>query len=578
MFKPLKLSNFGVHIRKTILLQIKNLHIAFKADQKEVTAVNSIELSLEKGESIGLVGESGSGKSLTALAILGLLPQQAILNSGSILFKETDLLKLSLKEMNSFRGKQIAMIFQEPMTSLNPVMRCGEQVAESIVKHQKLSRKKALALVIDLFKQVNLPRPEKMIRSYPHEISGGQKQRVMIAMAIANNPELLIADEPTTALDVTVQKEILGLLDKLRKEKGMSMVFISHDLGVVARVADRVAVMYRGSIVEQGLCNEVFSNPQHPYTKGLLACRPPIHERPERLPVIDDFLLENVKKSTIRIPTSPQFTFSDANKPILTVKQLVKEYPLERNLLGKVIKTFSAVNHASFEVFPGETLGLVGESGCGKTTLGRAILKLIQPSSGSILFEGQDLTILGRSDIKKARQRLNIVFQDPYSSLNPRMSIGEAIMEPMRVHHLHKNNKERSAKAAELLERVGLSAQQMGRFPHEFSGGQRQRIVIARALALQPRFIICDEAVSALDVSVQAKVLNLLNDLKKSFGFTYIFISHDLSVVKYMSDRIMVMKEGKIIEIGQADDVFYHPKSKYTQQLISALPTLSAQI
>lgn len=556
------------------MLQIKNLHIAFNSDKEEVTAVNGIDLFLKQGESIGLVGESGSGKSLTALAIMGLLPPQAKVK-GSIHFNETDLLQQSLKEMNRYRGQQIAMIFQEPMTSLNPVMRCGEQVAESIVKHQKISRKKALVQVIDLFKQVNLPRPEKMIHAYPHEISGGQKQRVIIAMAIANNPELLIADEPTTALDVTVQQEILVLLDRLRKEKGMSMVFISHDLGVVSKVADQVAVLYKGNIVEQGSCATIFANPQHPYTQGLLACRPPINERPEKLPVIEDFMVEECHQVLPKTALAGAFIHKHADEPMLKVHQLVKEYPLERNFLGKITKTFSAVDHASFEVFPGETLGLVGESGCGKTTLGRAILKLIQPTSGSILFENQDLTKLSRAQTKKARQRLNIVFQDPYSSLNPRMSIGEAIMEPMKVHHLHKNNKERAAKTAELLERVGLTAQQMNRFPHEFSGGQRQRIVIARALALQPRFIVCDEAVSALDVSVQAKVLNLLNELKKTFGFTYIFISHDLSVVKYMSDRIVVMKEGRIVEIGSADEVFYHPQSDYTRKLIAALPMLS---
>ena len=562
------------------MLHIENLHIAFKSRSEETSAVSGIDLTLNKGESIGLVGESGSGKSLTALAIMGLLPRQALLRSGKIVFNNTNLLALSSKEMNLFRGQQIAMIFQEPMTSLNPVMRCGKQVAESILRHQKVSSKEAKAQVISLFKQVNLPRPEQMIRSYPHELSGGQKQRVMIAMAIANNPSLLIADEPTTALDVTVQKEILELLDHLRKTKGMSLVFISHDLGVVSRVADRVAVMYKGSIVEQGLCSDVFTHPQHPYTKGLLACRPPLNARPARLPVIEDFLhgtteLKPTKEILTRNPVDYQLK---GLKPALDVTNLTKSYPVERNLLGKVTREIKAVDEVSFQVYPGETLGLVGESGCGKTTLGRAILRLIQPDEGTILFEGNDLTHISRQALKATRRNLNIVFQDPYSSLNPRMSIGEAIMEPMKVHKLFKNRKERLTKAAELLERVGLTAQQMNRYPHEFSGGQRQRIVIARALALQPRFIICDEAVSALDVSVQAKVLNLLNELKREFGFTYIFISHDLSVVKYMSDRIMVMKEGKIIEIGNADEVYYHPKSEYTGKLISSLPFLPQQL
>ena len=562
------------------MLHIENLHIAFKNRTEETTAVSGIDLSLKKGESIGLVGESGSGKSLTALAIMGLLPKQALLRAGKIVFNNTNLLALSSKEMNLLRGQQIAMIFQEPMTSLNPVMRCGKQVAESILRHQKVSSKEAKAQVISLFKQVNLPRPEQIIRAYPHELSGGQKQRVMIAMAIANNPSLLIADEPTTALDVTVQKEILELLDHLRKTKGMSLVFISHDLGVVSRVADRVAVMYKGSIVEQGLCSDVFTHPQHPYTKGLLACRPPLDSRPEHLPVIEDFLngtteLKSTKEILTRNPVDYQLK---GLKPALDVTNLTKSYPVERNLLGKVTREIKAVDEVSFQVYPGETLGLVGESGCGKSTLGRAILQLIQPDEGSILFEGNDLMHISRQALKATRRNLNIVFQDPYSSLNPRMSIGEAIMEPMKVHMLFKNRKERLTKAAELLERVGLTAQQMNRYPHEFSGGQRQRIVIARALALNPRFIICDEAVSALDVSVQAKVLNLLNELKREFGFTYIFISHDLSVVKYMSDRIMVMKEGKIIEIGNADEIYYHPQSEYTSKLISSLPSLASTI
>ena len=562
------------------MLHIENLHIAFKNRTEETTAVSGIDLTLKKGESIGLVGESGSGKSLTALAIMGLLPKQALLRAGKIVFNNTNLLALSSKEMNLLRGQQIAMIFQEPMTSLNPVMRCGKQVAESILRHQKVSSKEAKAQVISLFKQVNLPRPEQIIRAYPHELSGGQKQHVMIAMAIANNPSLLIADEPTTALDVTVQKEILELLDHLRKTKGMSLVFISHDLGVVSRVADRVAVMYKGSIVEQGLCSDVFTHPQHPYTKGLLACRPPLDSRPEHLPVIEDFLngtteLKSTKEILTRNPVDYQLK---GLKPALDVTNLTKSYPVERNLLGKVTREIKAVDEVSFQVYPGETLGLVGESGCGKSTLGRAILQLIQPDEGSILFEGNDLMHISRQALKATRRNLNIVFQDPYSSLNPRMSIGEAIMEPMKVHMLFKNRKERLTKAAELLERVGLTAQQMNRYPHEFSGGQRQRIVIARALALNPRFIICDEAVSALDVSVQAKVLNLLNELKREFGFTYIFISHDLSVVKYMSDRIMVMKEGKIIEIGNADEIYYHPQSEYTSKLISSLPSLASTI
>jgi peptide/nickel transport system ATP-binding protein len=434
---------------------------------------------------------------------------------------------------------------------------------------------------LELFEKVKLPRPESIYKAYPHQISGGQKQRVMIAMAIANNPELLIADEPTTALDVTVQKEIIRLLNDLRKEFGMSLLFISHDLGVVSEVADKVAVMYKGQIVEQGTREEVFKNPKHPYTLGLMACRPPLGERLERLPTIDEFVssdkIGSVSKVFHGLVIDPKvrkkrldLMYSD--DPVLQVEDLKKKYPTNNPLFGKPKHFVYAVDKVSLKVYPGETLGLVGESGCGKTTLGRSILRLIEPDSGRLFFEETDLLSLNNSNLKKSRQKLNIVFQDPYSSLNPRMSIGEAIMEPMKVHKTAITSKERKAKAIELLEKVGLGAEHFYRYPHEFSGGQRQRIVIARALALQPKFIICDEAVSALDVSVQAKVLNLLNDLKKEFGFTYIFISHDLSVVRFMSDRILVMKDGKIVESGDADELYTNPQQQYTKQLIASVP------
>lgn len=524
-----------------------------------------------------MVGESGSGKSITALTIMGLLAPQARITSGNVTFNEVDLLQLSSKSMNDLRGNKISMIFQEPMTSLNPVMRCGKQVAESIRIHQKMAKQEAKEKVLDLYEKVRLPRPESIYRAYPHEISGGQKQRVMIAMAIANNPELLIADEPTTALDVTVQKEIIKLLRDLREEYMMSLLFISHDLGVISEVAEEVAVMYNGEIVEAGSAEKVFTHPTHPYTKGLLACRPPQGKRLKRLPTIDEFLEKEGKvlhEDLIVNDADRRSAQNELNKreAILDVQQLEKKYLLNKPMFGKAKKYVQAVDNVSLKVFPGETLGLVGESGCGKTTLGRSILRLIEPDSGKIYFDKKEVLLLKSLALKKERREMNIIFQDPYSSLNPRMSIGQAIKEPMTVHRIFSGNRERKEKVMELLEKVGLEREHYYRYPHEFSGGQRQRIVIARALALHPRFIICDEAVSALDVSVQARVLNLLNDLKQEFGFTYIFISHDLSVVRFMSDRIMVMKDGKIIETGDADEIYYHPKNEYTKKLIESIP------
>jgi len=563
------------------LITIENLSIEFGTGSSTVKAVNNVSLNLEKGKSLGLVGESGSGKSITALSIMQLLPPQAKITDGRIHFAESDLLKLKQSAMSDLRGNKISMIFQEPMTSLNPVMRCGKQVSESIRQHQKISAKDARFKVLQLFEKVKLPRTESIFRSYPHQISGGQKQRVMIAMAIANNPDLLIADEPTTALDVTVQKEIIKLLNELREEYNMSLLFISHDLGVVAEVADDVAVMYKGQIVEQGKKNDVFKNPKHPYTMGLMACRPAVAIRLERLPTIDEFIgadgVSRLKNNFNQIIV----TDGERNKrlvkmyqsdPLIKVDNLEKKYAQKTSLFGKSKQVVRAVDKVSLQVFRGETLGLVGESGCGKTTLGRSILRLIEPDSGQIYFEEIDLLAMNAKQLKLQRRHLNIVFQDPYSSLNPRLSIGHAIMEPMTVYRLHGNSKNRKEKVFELLEKVGLSPDHFYRYPHEFSGGQRQRIVIARALALQPEFIICDEAVSALDVSVQAKVLNLFNDLKKEFGFTYIFISHDLSVVRFMSDRILVMKDGKIVESGDADEIYLHPKTAYTKQLIASIP------
>ncbi|NQU32218.1 MAG: ABC transporter ATP-binding protein [Bacteroidetes bacterium] len=558
------------------MLEINNLSIEFGSGDTKVVAVDDVSLRVARGASIGIVGESGSGKSITALSIIQLLPPQANLISGDIYFDGTELTKLSTNEIRNYRGNRISMIFQEPMTALNPVIKCGKQVIESILLHQKVSKKEAHVKVIELFNKVNLPRPEHIYKSYPHQLSGGQKQRIMIAMAIANNPDLLIVDEPTTALDVTVQKEIIGLLNNLRKDLDMGLIFISHDLGVIREVADEVVVMYKGRIVESGSIEDVFERPQHTYTKGLLACRPPLDRRVDRLPVIEDFIDGIINNEVTSYNSNNRIKQHEkiySHDPVLIVEHLDKKYSLSKNILGKSISFVSAVDDVSFNVYPGETLGLVGESGCGKTTLGRSILRLIEPSAGSVYFDEKNLLSLNSQQLIKQRKEINIVFQDPYSSLNPRMSIGNAIMEPMKVHKLYGNRHSRKERALLLLDKVGLKKEHFDRYPHEFSGGQRQRVVIARTLALNPKFIICDEAVSALDVSVQAKVLNLLNELKHEFGFTYIFISHDLSVVRFMSDRIMVMKDGKIVEIGDADEIYNNPKSDYTKKLIDSVPS-----
>lgn len=559
------------------LLSIKNLSLDFIAESGTVNALKNISLTVNKGEVVALVGESGSGKSVTSLSILQLLPSPpAKFSTGEILFSEngnetTDLLKRKRNEMQDIRGNKIAMIFQEPMTSLNPVLTCGDQVMESLLLHKRITKPEAKQQTINWFEKVKLPDPETIFNRYPHQLSGGQKQRVMIAIAMCCEPSLLICDEPTTALDVTVQKTILQLIKELQQQSNMGVIFITHDLGVVAEIADRAVVMYKGEIVEQNSVKEIFNTPEHPYTQALLACRPVNHERGKRLPVVSDFIGEKVlsQKQEIR---NKEVAKPGNPEVLLTAENLSVWFPVKKTILGKGLSYTKAVDDVSFEVYKGETLGLVGESGCGKTTLGRTLLRLIEPTSGKIVYNGIDLTAKKRSELRSLRKEVQIVFQDPYSSLNPRITIGSAIAEPMKVHGIFPTDKQRRSKVTELLEKVNLKAEHFNRYPHEFSGGQRQRIVIARALALNPSFIVCDESVSALDVSVQAQVLNLLNDLKKEFGFTVIFISHDLSVVRYISDRIMVMNKGKIEERGKADDIYFNPQSVYTQKLIASIP------
>lgn len=563
------------------MLKVDNLKVAFKSRDGVFEAVKGISFELKKGETLGIVGESGSGKSVTSLALMRLHDEKYTDISGNILLDGTDLLALPEKEMRQWRGNKIAMIFQEPMTSLNPVITCGKQVTEAIQLHLGLDKKAAKAAAIALFNEVQLPRPEAIFDSYPHQLSGGQKQRVMIAMALSCNPELLIADEPTTALDVTVQKTIIELLLKLKAERCMSLIFISHDLGVISEIADRVAVMYKGEIVEQCTVKQVFNSPRHPYTKGLLACRPSPALHLRILPTVADFLSAGDNADLNEIRT--RYTYSPAEiaerkqqlysqQPLLSVKDLNTWFPVGGGLFGKKKQVVKAVNGVSFDVFPGETLGLAGESGCGKTTLGRSILRLIEPTSGQISFEGTDLRQLNTTAMRQMRRDVQIIFQDPYSALNPRLTVGDSLMEPLQVHQLYNNNTERKQKVLQLLERVNLNPDHFNRYPHEFSGGQRQRIVIARALALQPRFIICDESVSALDVSVQAQVLNLLRELQDELKLTYIFISHDLSVIKHISDRIMIMNKGQIEEIGDADSIYDTPQKDYTKRLIAAIP------
>ena len=617
-------------MERNTILEVKGLSIAFEGRK----VVEDLSYTLGRGETLGIVGESGSGKSVSTLALMGLLPKNASITGSALLSQselkeqkehaadcsdssrrsdcdnKTNLLELDEEQMREMRGRRISMIFQEPMTSLNPVQKCGEQVVEMMRAHGSAGDEREK--VIELFKEVLLPRPEKIFDSYPHEISGGQKQRVMIAMALVNKPDIIVADEPTTALDVTVQKTILELLKQLQQKYGTSIIFITHDLGVIGQIADRIMVMYRGKMVEQGAAHDILHHPREPYTQGLLACRPPLDSRPERLPTVEEFLngviqegvkgseretnanlnanlnvlvdgevdlLEGVKGSERTIAGgSETVEGGDASvgagkQALISVKELSVTYTLKKSLFGKALQTLKGVDGITFDIMEGETLGLVGESGCGKSTLGRALLHLIDHSAGNISYRGRMLDTFSRSEMQALRPKLQIIFQDPYSSLNPRITIGDAIAEPLEVHR-RMSRQERKEAVIDLMEQVGLEADWYSRYPHEFSGGQRQRVCIARALILEPELVVCDESVSALDVSVQAQVLNLLNDLKRRHHYTYLFITHDLSVVKFLSDRIMVMQKGKIVESGAPDDLFSHPQTAYTRSLIEAIPRI----
>ena len=555
------------------ILSVRDLRVTFKSASGLNEVLHGISYQLYANEILGIVGESGSGKSVASLAVMGLLPlKSGVTISGEIIFNSDNVIDYSQKQLETIRGRKIAMIFQEPMSALNPSICCGKQVEEILLQHSCITKKEAKEEVIRLFSAVKIPEAKTTYKKYPHEISGGQQQRVMIAMAIACKPEILIADEPTTALDVTVQKEIIALLKTLQQDYKMSVIFISHDLALVSDIADRIVVMYKGDIVEKGDTKSVFKNPQKEYTKALIGARPTLKGRLKKLPTISDFLSGIIPRALIaKTAREEKHKNIYSSAPLLEVINLEKTYYSKASFFGT--KTaLKAVDNVSFKVYSGETLGLVGESGCGKSTLGKAILQLDKATAGTIKYKGKDITNLSKKALRTLRKEIQIIFQDPYASLNPRLTVGKAIMEPMKVHGLFSSDNERKAKTIEVLEKVGLEAAHFDRYPHEFSGGQRQRVGIARTIAVQPKLIICDESVSALDISVQAQVLNLLNTLKEDYGFTYIFISHDLSVVKFMSDQLMVMNKGKIEEIGEADSIYESPQKEYTKILIEAIP------
>ncbi len=573
-----------------MICSVNNLTIKLKEESSSHIIVRDISFSLEPGVSMGIVGESGSGKTITALSLLKLLPPRMYISDGQIRWHgsmdlDVDLARLDEKEIQRIRGRQISMIFQEPMTSLNPSLRCGWQIREAVSLHLGESPKRAASQTLQLLKEVQLPADKAFYNKYPHQLSGGQRQRIMIAMALAGNPSLLIADEPTTALDVTVQKKILDLLDEIRRNRGMSMLFISHDLGVIRQICDNVLVMYQGKLVESGRVDDLFDDPQHPYTRGLISCRPMLESKPGRLPTLADFLspcpdaeepdpgkteqgqpADKTGTGTAR-PQEPQ----QEEILLLKVSDLHTRYVLKKSFFGKPLRSLEAVDNVSFHVCQGETLGLIGESGCGKSTLGRTLIGLIRSRKGEIQYRGESVTQLRGRQLIEYRRKVQFIFQDPFSSLNPTLKIGSSIMEVMQVHGIHSSRKQRQEAALVLLDDVGLPGGFFNRYPHEFSGGQRQRIGLARALAAGPELIICDESVSSLDVSVQAQILNLLNDLKEKLNLTYLFISHDLAVVKYMADRIMVMKDGMLVEQGSSRDLFLHPETDYTRELIDSI-------
>ncbi|WP_336949633.1 ABC transporter ATP-binding protein [Acinetobacter junii] len=566
-------------INESPLLKVENLEVSFKSESKQwIKTVKGISFSIPKNKTVALVGESGSGKSVTSLAVMGLLPkgQSQISEQSQICFEDKDLLNLSVAELRNICGKDIAMIFQEPMSSLNPVFTVGDQIAEVLRIHLGMGRKQARARVLELLKEVGIPSPDTKIDAYPSQLSGGQQQRVMIAMAIACEPKLLIADEPTTALDVTIQKQIIDLLESLRQRREMSMLFITHDLALVGEIADEVIVMRHGEIRESGDAQQVLEQPNDVYTRALLHCRPQLSSRPYRLPVTSDFmkqengqLIEAINLSTFHLQERSRGLTGD-EPIILDVQNLKKSFYSRKGLWGR--DEFQAVKGVSFKLAKGKTLGLVGESGSGKTTIGLLLMRLHEATGGQAFIDGKDILAMSEKEFALYQRKIQIIFQNPYASLNPRFTIGQILLEPMRIHGIGQNDQERKKIALELLERVSLPVDAYDRYPHEFSGGQRQRIAIARCLTLKPEILICDESVSALDVSVQAQVLNLLQDLQDEFGLSYIFISHDLSVVKYISDQVMVMNHGEVVEIANSDELYLNPQHEYTQKLLKAIP------
>ncbi|MEN8423570.1 ABC transporter ATP-binding protein [Acinetobacter junii] len=566
-------------INESPLLKVENLEVSFKSESKQwIKTVKGISFNIPKNKTVALVGESGSGKSVTSLAVMGLLPkgQSQISEQSQIRFEDKDLLNLSVAELRNICGKDIAMIFQEPMSSLNPVFTVGDQIAEVLRIHLGMGRKQARARVLELLKEVGIPSPDTKIDAYPSQLSGGQQQRVMIAMAIACEPKLLIADEPTTALDVTIQKQIIDLLESLRQRREMSMLFITHDLALVGEIADEVIVMRHGEIRESGDAQQVLEQPNDVYTRALLHCRPQLSSRPYRLPVTSDFmkqengqLIEAINLSTFHLQERSRGLTGDESI-ILDVQNLKKSFYSRKGLWGR--DEFQAVKGVSFKLAKGKTLGLVGESGSGKTTIGLLLMRLHEATGGQAFIDGKDILAMSEKEFALYQRKIQIIFQNPYASLNPRFTIGQILLEPMRIHGIGQNDQERKKIALELLERVSLPVEAYDRYPHEFSGGQRQRIAIARCLTLKPEILICDESVSALDVSVQAQVLNLLQDLQDEFGLSYIFISHDLSVVKYISDQVMVMNHGEVVEIANSDELYLNPQHEYTQKLLKAIP------